>query len=137
MDQSPPVAKQILIVDDNTDSREMLAELIKTWGHSTTLAADGPSALEALAARQIDIVLLDIGLPGMNGYEVAERIRALPQGQELRIIALSGYGQPEDRRKSEAAGFNEHLVKPVDLDKLVRALDAVAPAAPSAVTPTL
>jgi CheY-like chemotaxis protein len=122
MDQKPPSAKRILIVDDNVDSGEMLAELVKTWGHTTRHVLDGAAALEAIARETPDVVVLDIGLPGMDGFEVAERIRALPQGNDVRIVALSGYGRPEDRQKSAAAGFNEHLVKPVDMDKLVRAL---------------
>jgi CheY-like chemotaxis protein len=127
MDQSSLKTKQILIVDDNADSRQMLAELIKTWGYATREAEDGPAALRAVAELRPDVVVLDIGLPGMNGYEVAEQIRTLPECHALRIIALSGYGQPEDRRKSAAAGFDEHLVKPVDMDKLARALETVNP----------
>jgi CheY-like chemotaxis protein len=124
----PPSAKRVLIVDDNLDSGEMLAELIKTWGLTTRHVLDGPSALEAVAQEQPDIVVLDIGLPGMDGFEVAERLRALPRGQELRIVALSGYGRLEDRQRSAAAGCDEHLVKPVDLDKLARALESRPPA---------
>ena len=116
--------KQILIVDDNIDSGEMLAALVEAWGHHPLHVADGPAALESLAKRVPDIVLLDIGLPGMDGYEVAARIRASSDLRQVRVIALSGYGQEDDRRKSRAAGCDDHLVKPVDVAKLASVLNA-------------
>ena len=115
--------KQILIVDDNIDSGEMMAALLEAWGHHPLHVADGPAALEAVAQRVPDVVLLDIGLPGMDGYEVAARIRASYDPRQVHIIALSGYGQEEDRRKSRAAGCDDHLVKPVDIAKLESLLD--------------
>lgn len=115
--------KQILIVDDNIDSGEMMAALLEAWGHHPLHVADGPAALEAMAQRVPDVVLLDIGLPGMDGYEVAARIRASYDPRQVHIIALSGYGQEEDRRKSRAAGCDDHLVKPVDIAKLESLLD--------------
>jgi two-component system CheB/CheR fusion protein len=110
-------------VDDNLDSGEMLAALLEAWGHQSLHVADGQAALDAVAKRVPDIVLLDIGLPDMDGYEVAARIRASYDLQQVRIIALSGYGQDEDRRKSRAAGCDDHLVKPVDIAKLESVLN--------------
>ena len=100
-----------------------MAALLEAWGHHPLHVADGPAALEAVAQRVPDVVLLDIGLPGMDGYEVAARIRASYDLHQVRIIALSGYGQEEDRRKSRAAGCDDHLVKPVDITKLESLLD--------------
>ena len=79
---------------------------------------DGPAALDAFAAYQPEVVLLDIGMPGMDGFEVARRIRQRPESQDVTLIALTGWGQEKDRRNSEAAGFDHHLVKPVDIDAL-------------------
>jgi two-component system CheB/CheR fusion protein len=121
--KTPEHHKQILIVDDNIDSGEMLAAVVEAWGHHPVHVAHGPAALEAVAKRVPDIILLDIGLPGMDGYEVAARIRASFDQRQVRIIALSGYGQEEDRRKSRAAGFDDHLVKPVDIAKLESVLN--------------
>ncbi len=114
-------AKRILIVDDNVDSGEMLVEVVRTLGHDALHVGDGQAALEEAAKHPPDIVLLDIGLPGVDGYEVAARLRASPSTRAARIIAVSGYGQEDDRRKSRAAGCDDHLVKPVDVAKLVRA----------------
>jgi signal transduction histidine kinase len=120
-----PVAtsKRVLVVDDNSDSGEMLVELMQTWGHDAAHVGDGQAALRAAAERVPDIVLLDIGLPGMDGFEVAARLRASPVTRSIRIIALSGYGQEEDRKRSRAAGCDDHLVKPVDMKQLARALE--------------
>jgi signal transduction histidine kinase len=106
---------RVLVVDDNVDSGEMLAALLESWGHESHHAVDGPSALERALALRPDVVLLDIGLPGMDGYEVAARLRAHPATTSARIIALSGYGQDSDRTRSRAAGCDDHLVKPVDV----------------------
>jgi two-component system CheB/CheR fusion protein len=106
---------RILIVDDNRDSADMLATLLKFTGHETHIAHDGLAAVEAAAMLEPDVILLDIGLPILNGYEAARRIRER-QGQNGRplLVALTGWGQDEDRRRSEEAGFDAHLVKPVD-----------------------
>jgi CheY-like chemotaxis protein len=121
---SPVATKRVLVVDDNSDSGEMLVELMKNWGHDAAHVGDGPAALRAVAERVPDIVLLDIGLPGMDGFEVAARLRASPATRSIRIIALSGYGQEEDRKRSRAAGCDDHLVKPVEMKQLARALEA-------------
>jgi CheY-like chemotaxis protein len=114
-------------VDDNEDAAELLAEALRERGHEPHVAFDGPSAL-ALAARiHPKIGLLDLGLPVMDGYELARRLRALP-GDEVALVAVTGYGQEVDRRASALAGFAEHLVKPVDLDRVCAAVDRLASA---------
>jgi len=105
--------RSILVVDDNDDAASSMAMLLRMMGHDASIAHDGESALRGIEADRPDIVLLDIGLPGMSGYEVAERLRKTPAGKALRLYALTGYGQEEDRRRSAAAGFDGHLVKPV------------------------
>jgi two-component system CheB/CheR fusion protein len=92
----------------------MLRALLEMRGHRVRVANSGPEGLELLRAEHADVVVCDIGLPGMTGYEFAEHVRRDPQLRLLQMIALSGYGQPDDRRRSQAAGFDHHLVKPVD-----------------------
>ena len=113
----------ILVVDDNRDAADSLAMLLQFEGRQTLCAYSGEAALQQVATFEPQLVLLDIGLPGLDGYEVARRLKA--DFPKLRVIALSGYGQVEDRQRSAAAGFDAHLVKPVDLDALKRALTAV------------
>jgi two-component system CheB/CheR fusion protein len=110
--------RRVLVVEDNPDAAESLALLLRAAGHEVRVAADGPAALEAAAAFRPQVVLLDIGLPKMDGYEVARRLRRGAGRDGLLLVALSGYGQEEDRRRSRAAGFDAHLVKPADLDAL-------------------
>ncbi len=110
--------RRILVVDDYPLAAESLMKMLQLGGHDVWVARDGPSALREVESRRPDIVLLDIGLPGMDGFQVAERIRNLPRIQQLTLIALSGYGQEEDRRRSRAAGFDYHLTKPVDFKAL-------------------
>lgn len=122
-----PDKLRILIVDDNRDAAESLALLLEADAHQVLTAYDAVSALETARIERPDVILLDIGLPGMDGYSVA---RALRQNNELKgimIIALTGYGQPDDRKKSSAAGFDEHLVKPVDMEKLRKLLGGCQP----------
>jgi PAS domain S-box-containing protein len=114
--------RRILIVDDNRDSADSLAMLFEITGNQTYLAHDGVEALESIEKYHPEVVLLDIGLPKLDGHEVCRRVREQPWGKDIRIIALTGWGQEEDRRKSEEAGFNGHLVKPVDYDKLLALL---------------
>lgn len=121
------VSRRILVVDDNRDSAHSLAMLLKLWGHKVDTAYDGLEAIERAASFRADIILLDIGMPRLNGYEAARRIRR--QGQKgLRLVALTGWGQEEDRLLSEEAGFDAHLVKPVDLDALTKLLAKWTPA---------
>jgi PAS domain S-box-containing protein len=117
-----PGARRVLVVDDNRDAAESLAMLLRATGHEVRTAHAGPAALEAARAHRPEVVLLDIGLPGLDGYEVARRLRAEPGFKGALLVALTGYGQDEDRRRSQAAGFDLHLVKPVDLATLQDAL---------------
>lgn len=121
---------RILVVDDNRDSAKTMAMMLKLLGHTTETAHDGEEALGTAEAFQPNVVLLDIGLPKLNGFEVAKRIREQNWGRSMFLAAMTGWGQDEDRRKSQEAGFNTHLVKPVDLATLTRLL-AQQPAAKS------
>jgi PAS domain S-box-containing protein len=111
----PARHRRILVVDDNSDSAESMALLLRASGHEVHTAHDGASALEQAHAHKPEIVLLDIGLPGMSGYTVAKRLRDIPELGAATLIAMTGYGQEEDRKRSRDAGFDHHLVKPVDL----------------------
>ena len=110
--------RHVVVVDDNVDSAQTLAMLLQLWGFRATVAHDGPAALGVVAADPPDLVLLDIGLPGMNGYEVVQRLRELPRLAGTPIIAVSGYGQDQDQERARAAGFTEHFVKPLDAEAL-------------------
>ena len=113
---------RVLVVDDNADAAGTMAMLLELHGHVTREAGDGPAALATAAEFQPQMVLLDIGLPGMDGYEVARELRASPVTRGATLVALTGYGREEDRQLSLAAGFDHHLVKPVDLEELQRLL---------------
>lgn len=105
--------QRILLVEDNDDGREVLVELLRLWGYEVTATGDGSRALELARDIPPEVVLLDLGLPGLDGFEVARRLRReLPA--ETRLIALTGYSRPQDRRRSHEAGFDLHLVKPVE-----------------------
>lgn len=116
----------ILVVDDNEDALELLAEMLRTLGHRPRTASHPAQALEVAAEMKPALALLDIGLPGMDGYELARRIREIEGLQSIRLIALTGYGQASDRAKSSEHGFNAHLVKPVGRDQIRSAIDSVA-----------
>jgi len=118
------VPLRILVVDDNRDGAESLAMLLTMMGHDTHVAFDGVAGIEAAERYRPDVVLLDIGLPKLNGYEACRRLRAQPWGKEIVIVAATGWGQDEDRRLSQEAGFDHHLVKPVDPEDLLRLLPA-------------
>jgi CheY-like chemotaxis protein len=113
---------RVLVVDDNVDAAESLAMLVGLQGHEVRVAHDGYSALEQVTDFRADVVLLDIGLVGLDGYEVARRLRRQSSAENLLLIAVTGYGRPEDRFRSREAGFDYHLVKPVDPDRLCRLL---------------
>ena len=113
-----PPGLRILVVDDNPDAAEMLAESLTMLGYTTRVAFNGATAVEAAAAFLPDIALLDLGLPVMDGFEVAHRLKAMPELEHVELVAITGYGQEFDRQRTRAAGFHEHLVKPVDLDLL-------------------
>ena len=112
--------RRILVVDDNVDSAETMAEILKLWGHEVQTAHDGPGALEAARAHHPDAVLLDLGLPVMDGYETARRLRA--EGLGRLLVAVTGFGGAEDRRRTAEAGFDTHLTKPVSPEALRRVL---------------
>ena len=112
----PP--RKSLVVDDNEDAAESLGALLTALGANVQTAHDGREALSAVDDFTPDVVLLDIGMPGMDGYEVSRRIRTKFSSEQVTLIALTGWGQEEDRRRSRAAGFDHHLVKPPDLEKL-------------------
>jgi PAS domain S-box-containing protein len=123
----PQTRRRILIVDDNVDSAKSLAMLLELNGQETHTAHDGPGGLAAAERLMPDLVLLDIGLPGLNGYEVCRRIRDAAWGKNLPVVALTGWGQEEDRARSREAGFTAHLVKPVDFSALMGLLTTLPP----------
>ena len=114
---SRPPGSRILVVDDSLDSAETLGELLKIWGHDVRLAHDGPAAVAAARDYRPEVVLLDIGLPGMDGFAVATELRKEGLGGRL-LVALTGYGEQRDRDRTRQAGFDHHLVKPIDPDSL-------------------
>jgi len=125
-----PCGRRVLVVDDNTDAAETLADILREHGHETSIAHDGPSALTQALLFHPDVALLDIGLPVMDGYELARRFREQPELKRVQLLAVTGYGQQEDKERSRAAGFYEHLVKPIDFSRL-RALIDRSPTAPA------
>jgi PAS domain S-box-containing protein len=114
--------RRVLVVEDNPDARETLALLLESWGHHVEQASDGESALARAVAVALDVAVIDVGLPGMDGYAVAKRLRDTPPCAHVRLVALTGYSRPEDRRRASEAGFDAYLVKPVDPAQLARAL---------------
>jgi PAS domain S-box-containing protein len=124
-------AIRVLVVDDNVDSAESLAKLLGMLGYETGVAHDGHEAMRAAAAFRPRVALLDIGLPGLTGHEVARRIRALDGGHRVLLVALSGWGQEDDRKRSREAGFDHHFVKPVDIEVLTELLATLEPASRS------
>jgi CheY-like chemotaxis protein len=135
--------RRVLVVDDNVDAATTLRTALELQGHDARAVFNGASALAELALRDAEVVLLDLGMPHMDGFEVARRIRALPNGRDVRIVALTGWGQHEDRTRTADAGFNEHLTKPVTAARLSTLLafggngDGALPqrAGPSAIGP--
>jgi CheY-like chemotaxis protein len=120
----PPVTpRRILVVDDNQDSLDMMAMLLGTDGHLIETAADGLKAVEVARAFRPEVMFLDLGLPGRDGYEVARILLGEFPKRTLRLVALSGYGREADRRRTDEAGFDEHLVKPADPEVLARVLN--------------
>ena len=122
---TPPKSFRILVVDDNHDSALSQAMMLSILGHETRTAHDGESAVETAESFLPEVVLLDIGLPKLNGYEVAQRIREKPWGASMFLIAVTGWGQEEDRQRSAEVGLNVHMVKPVEpaaLEKLLAEL---------------
>jgi CheY-like chemotaxis protein len=119
-------ALRILIVDDHEDSAEMLSMLLSDRGHHTRTALDGAAALTVAEVFQPHVGLLDLNLPGMSGYELATRLRAMPGLTTMRLVAVTGHGSAAHRAKARAAGFDEHLLKPVDFQIVHAVLEAVS-----------
>lgn len=124
--QSPRPSLRVLVVDDNVDTVATLAMLVRESGHEVRTAYDGSAVVEAALDFRPNIVLLDIGLPGLNGFEVAKMLRQQPQLGDIVLVALTGYGQDSDRKRSREAGFDHHLVKPGDFEKVLQILASVA-----------
>ena len=122
------IMRRVLIVEDNPDVADSLAMLLDHMGHRAKIVGDGFAALEAVGAETFDTVLVDIGLPGIDGYEVARRMRMLPNFKVRKLIALTGYGQDDARTRALAAGFDQHMVKPLDVEELENILNEAAPA---------
>jgi CheY-like chemotaxis protein len=118
--------RRLLLVEDNPDIGETLRDLLELLGHRVDLASDGVRGVQMALALHPDAALVDIGLPGIDGYEVARRVRADPGGRDVLLVALTGYGRPEDRDRALEAGFDAHLVKPVDPDELSRLVGDLA-----------
>ena len=117
-----PAGLRVLVVDDNVDAAQTLAMLVQLAGHDVRVAYDGPPALTLAQAFQPQVVLLDLNLPAMDGYEVARKLRERPETHEAVLAAVTGWGQPEDRRRSKDAGFDRHFVKPVDPNIITKLL---------------
>jgi CheY-like chemotaxis protein len=120
--EAPIRPRRVLVADDNRDAAESLAIILRLDGHEDELAHDGAMALESFALRRHDVALLDIGMPKINGYEVAKEIRAKPGGTGVLLIAITGWAQDSDRARSRAAGFDHHLTKPVEPEILIELL---------------
>jgi CheY-like chemotaxis protein len=118
-------ARRILVVDDDVDSATSLALLLETRGIATTMVHDGLAAVSAVTEFRPHVVILDLTLPGLDGLEAARRIRELPSGKEVRLIALTGWTRDEEKQLSQAAGFDDHLTKPVDFPVLLKRLAEV------------
>jgi CheY-like chemotaxis protein len=114
----------VLIVEDDADARDMLRYALEAGGQDVAEAADGNAAIQVAHDFRPDVALIDIGLPGMDGFEVARRLRAAPGDTRIRLIALTGYGLPSDRQRARDAGFDEHLVKPVDPARLLDIIES-------------
>ncbi|MEM5431815.1 hybrid sensor histidine kinase/response regulator [Cupriavidus oxalaticus] len=119
------VSRRVMVVDDNADALEAMTMTLQTMGHTVVTAPDGPTAVALATAARPEVVLLDLGMPAMDGFETARRLRALPEMRGATLVALTGFGQPEDRRRAMEAGFDQHLVKPADLDALTHLLDTL------------
>lgn len=121
--QDPPIPRRILIIEDDEDAREAMRALLELSGHSVQVAEDGARGLELARAARPDLTLIDIGLPGMDGHEVARQLRATPEGKGMVLVALTGYGVPE----GTDSDFDAHLVKPVDMEELSAILEHLSP----------
>jgi CheY-like chemotaxis protein len=121
MQQNPP--RRIVVADDNEDSAQSFAMLLSFSGHEVRIAHDGEQALVAVRDFRPDVAFLDIGMPRLSGYEVAEAVRAEPWGRDVKLIAVTGWGQADDKVRARSAGFDQHLVKPIDPSDVDRLLE--------------
>jgi CheY-like chemotaxis protein len=126
--QSTSPGRRILVADDNVDAADSLAMILTALGHEVHVAYDGAAALDAANTLHPEVVLLDIGMPTMNGYDVASRIREQPWAGQACLIALTGWGQDDDKDRARSAGFDHHLVKPLELDRIQQILAELKPA---------
>lgn len=117
---------KVLVVDDSSDSADMLAFIVRMAGHETEVAYDAHAALETARAWQPDLVFLDIGLPEIDGYELARRLRALPNLSTVHLVATTGYGADDDKQRGRDAGLNDHLVKPIETEQVERVIARLA-----------
>src|ERR1700743_3400276 len=122
MTAAKPIPRRVLIVDDNEDAANSLATLLQLSGYETASVYTAADALRRASDFRPDVVLLDIGLPGMDGYQVAQHMRELPGLKDIHLVAVTGYGRSDDRQRAREAGFDEHLVKPVEFAVLERTL---------------
>ncbi len=120
------IGRKILVVDDNRDAADSIALLLEVAGHEVRTAYDGPDALNLAAVFKPEVVILDLGLPSMDGFEIARQIEGQSWGKDIALVALTGWGQQEDYRKTTDAGFDAHLVKPVAPEDLLRILAHVS-----------
>jgi CheY-like chemotaxis protein len=118
----PQRRRSVVVIEDNTDIRDTLGMLLDLWGHDVAMASDGQAGVDLVRRVRPQVVLIDIGLPGMNGYEVARTIRKDTPNGDMRLIAITGYGQPADRDLAFEAGFDAHLLKPIEPEVLERLL---------------
>ena len=118
----PAKGMRVLVVDDNQDAADLTGEALQALGYVTCVKYDGPSALAVVQTFRPEVAVLDIGLPVMDGYELAQRLRQHPECKGIRLIAVTGYGQNSDRERARQAGFDEHLVKPINIKTLASAL---------------
>lgn len=125
MTDSKAPRRRVLIVDDNEDAANSLAMILELGGHETASVYTAADALQRAAVFRPDVVLLDIGLPGMDGYEVAQKMRELPGLRDIRLVAVTGYGRSDDRLRARDAGFDDHLTKPVEFAVLERTLAGI------------
>ncbi|HEY0705824.1 MAG TPA: response regulator [Polyangia bacterium] len=121
-----PRRLSVVLVEDNADVRETMCELLTVWGHGVQMAVDGPSGVELILSAKPDLALVDLGLPGFDGYTVASEVRKHADAETIHLVAMSGFGQESDRRRSKEVGFNAHLVKPADMDALLEVLSKSA-----------
>lgn len=115
---SPHLGKRILVVDDNVDAAESAGEILRLLGNEVSVVHDGLAAVSAFEQWHPEVMLLDIGLPGIDGYEVAKRVRQSDHGRAVMLVALTGWGQDQDKQRTSDSGFDQHWVKPVGIDKL-------------------